>query len=294
MAPIKVRFVWLIASVLFAGAALLPGRSITLGQEPANPRKAGIKELQQEWLNTLRSVAKQEAMRAKTGQGTAQEALASARMLAEAELEVCESDKGRVAVLERILAVARDMEQLAESLVKSGQAPVSTALRAKADRLRFQIALERAKAAAGAKPVDGGASVREKSRRVQLALAEKQAAIKQAAVKVAEAQQAKAQAGVAIYKAQIVQARLAESSAEKQIQRFNALFKANAINERVLDEQREKAEAANISRHTAEAQVVEAECQVRIEQAKVEQAQFEFEEAQLRLEQRKAALQSRE
>jgi hypothetical protein len=70
-------------------------------------------------------------------------------MLAEAELDACDSDKDRVTALEKILVMARDTEKLAVSFYKSGQGRVGTALKAKAERLRFEIALERAKTKAG-------------------------------------------------------------------------------------------------------------------------------------------------
>jgi hypothetical protein len=260
-------------------------------QTTVQDQGARIKQLQKEWLAAVRAMAKQDAMRAKDGQAPPDELLASTRLLAEAELAACESDKERAVALEKVLVTARDTERLAEALAKSGQGRESTALKAKAERLRFEIALERAKTKAAAKPVEGNAN--PGLDRGQLVLVEKQAAIRQAAVKVAEAQRAKAQARLATVKAQVAQAKAAESHAEMQFQRFNDLYKTNAVEERVLDEQRAKLEGARASRVAAEGQVAEAESQVAIEQARMAQAQLEFEEAQLKLEQLKAQLRSR-
>jgi hypothetical protein len=293
MLPAKIRFASLTAIVVFAWIALSPGHSPSVGQEPVKPQDQGakIKELQKEWLDAVRAMAKQEEARAKNGQAPPEEVMASTRTFAEAELEVCESDKERVTALEKILVMARDTEKLAAGFAKSGQGRESTALKAKAERLRYEIALERAKTKVAAKPIGGDAG--QGLRQAQVALVEKQAAIKQAAVKVVEAQKAKAQASLASIKAQVAQAKAAESYAEMQFQRFNDLLKTKAIEERVLEERQARLKAARSRRVAAEAQVAEAESQVTIEQARIIQAQLEFEEAQLKLEQLKASLQSR-
>jgi hypothetical protein len=293
MLPDKIRFSSLTAVAVLAWLVLSPGHSPTVGQEPAKAQDQGakIKDLQKEWLDALRAVVKEDQARARNAQALPEEVIAATRMLAEAELEACESDKARVTALEKILVMARDTEKLAVSLAKTGQGREGTALKAKAERLRFEIALERAKTKAAAKPAEGDAT--QGFRRGHLALAEKQAAIKQAAVKVAEAQKAKAQASLANIKAQVAQAKAAESYAEMQLHRFNDLFKTAAIEERLLDEQRAKLESAKAKRVAAEAQVAAAESQVAVEQARIVQAQLEFEEAQLKLAQLKARLQSR-
>ena len=293
MFPHTLRFAWLTAAGALALIALWSGHSPTAGQEPAKAQEQGakIKELQKEWLASVRDIAKKDAVRAKNGQASPDEILASNRMLADAALEVCGSDEDRIAVLEKILASARDTEKLAERLAKSGQARESTLLKAKAERLRFEIALERAKSRAAAQMPEGEAT--QGFRGGQVALAEKQVAIKQAAVKVAEAQKAKAQASLAAIIGQVAQAKATESYAELQLQRFSDLFKTQAIEERLLDEQRAKLEAAKTKRAAVEAQVTEAESQVAVEQARMVQAQLEAEEAQLKLKQMKARLQSR-
>jgi hypothetical protein len=289
----KIRFASLTAIALLAWIALSTVRSPVIGQEPvkAPDQGARIKVLQKEWLASVRAAAKLDAARVKSGQASPDEMLASTRMLSEAELDVCKSDKERAAVLENIVGTARDTERLAEALARTGQGRESVALKAKAERLRFEIALERAKSKAATEPTDGGANL--DSYRRQLALAEKQAAIKQAAVKVAEAQRAKAQASVAAVKSQVAQAKAAESYADTQFQRFSDLFKTNAIEERLLDENRAKLEAARSKRSAVEAQIAEAESQAAIEQARVAQAELECEEAQLRVEQLNARLQPR-
>jgi RNA polymerase sigma factor (sigma-70 family) len=62
-----------------------------------------------------------------------------------AELDLCESDKERVAVLEKMVASAKMSEETAAAMVQSGQASPTSLLEAKLKRLEAEIALERAK-----------------------------------------------------------------------------------------------------------------------------------------------------
>jgi len=61
-----------------------------------------------------------------------------------AELDLCDTSKERVAVLEKMLAEAKDYEKTIFQQVESGGAQASTALKAKVSRLDVEIALERA------------------------------------------------------------------------------------------------------------------------------------------------------
>ena len=285
------RFVSLTAVVLLAWAAFSAGHSAVAGQDRGRAQDTGtkIKELQKERLDAVRVMVKQDEARLRSGQALPDEVLAANKMLAEAELDVCESDKDRIAVLEKLLVRARDTEKLAGGFAKTGQGRESTALRARAERLRFEIALERAKAKAAAKPAE---NKRRQDLRDQAALAEKQAAIKQAAVRVTEAQKAKAQAHLDTIKAQVAQANTAESLAEMQYQHFTELLKAKAIEEGVLNEQRAKLETAKALKVATELLVAEAQSAVTIEQARILLARLEFEEAELRANQLKARLPS--
>ena len=175
---------------------LSPSRPSIVAQERGKETQKGptVDELKKELLAAVRSAARLETARFQSGQGSAEDVLASTRMLANAELEACNSDKERVAALEMILATARETEMAATRVAKTGQGREGTALRAKAERLRFEIALERARSRAAARPTEGKAS---QELRDQAALAEKQAAVKRAAVKVVEAEKTRAEAGLA-------------------------------------------------------------------------------------------------
>lgn len=291
MLPGKVRFVTT-TGILFvaflatsAGDLTAPG-ALANAQDPAKPQKGEdrLKGLLNERLAVSRDCAKQVRERLKSGNGTLEELIEPTRMLLEAELDVCESTKERIAVLEKFLGEAKDIERLAEGFAKTGRGRTSTALMAKAQRLGIEIALERAKANAPAKSVEGKAG---QDLRDQVGIAEIRVAIKRAAVKVVAAHGAKAQTSLNKIKVQATSAKLAESLAEKQFERLKKLFDANSIEERLLDEQRSKWEAAKAHRAAAEAQVAEAECQVDIEHARIVQAEMELAESELRLKQLK-------
>lgn len=63
-----------------------------------------------------------------------------------AELELCDSDKERVAVLEKVVALTKEFEKNAIQRYKDGTVPQADALMAAVNRLEAEIALERAKA----------------------------------------------------------------------------------------------------------------------------------------------------
>jgi len=72
--------------------------------------------------------------------------------LLRAELELCESEKERIAVHEKAVASARDAERVAAQLHKSGSGTQAALLAARAERLDAEIALERARAKTAAHP----------------------------------------------------------------------------------------------------------------------------------------------
>jgi outer membrane protein TolC len=70
------------------------------------------------------------------------------RALLNAELAQCESDKERIKVLEKIVALTKESEKNAVQRYKTGNAPQSDVLTATAGRLEAEIALKRAKSKA--------------------------------------------------------------------------------------------------------------------------------------------------
>jgi RNA polymerase sigma factor (sigma-70 family) len=63
-----------------------------------------------------------------------------------AELDLCETDKERVAVHEKVVAVLKAIEQQAGELAKRGAAAAGTLQEARLNRLEAEVALERARA----------------------------------------------------------------------------------------------------------------------------------------------------
>jgi hypothetical protein len=114
-------------------------------QEPAK-NDAKIKDLQKERLLIVREAAKKEMQHFKAGIGRGEEVVDSTRVLMDAELDVCESNKERIAALEGILAAAKENETMIKQFADSRQGREGIALLARAERLRVEIALERAKA----------------------------------------------------------------------------------------------------------------------------------------------------
>jgi hypothetical protein len=105
-----------------------------------------VKALLKEKLTIAMQRAEMTAQLAKRG-GVGQDELANAnlRVLA-VELELCETDKERVAVHEKIVKILKNLEEMARTLEKNAVASHGEALEATMKRLDAEIALERAKA----------------------------------------------------------------------------------------------------------------------------------------------------
>ena len=112
-----------------------------------------LKELLNEKLSILREVASQTIKAYEQGVLPAQayEVIPAAQVyeakqaVHKAELDLCDTNKERVAVLEKMLIEAKDFEKSVKREVKSGGLGTIHALRAKVKRLDVEIALERAK-----------------------------------------------------------------------------------------------------------------------------------------------------
>jgi multidrug resistance efflux pump len=282
-----VRLAALVFLVLLAASAafwFVPVPRLS-AEESAAPGAKGraLEELQKERLATLREFAKlaTDAYQ-KGGTGSYLEVRRATRMLLEAELEGCGTEKQRIAVLEKVVAQAKDLEKHAAALYKAGVIPMRTVLEAKADRLQVEIALERAKGRVSA-PADLELSE-------QVALLEKRVAIRRVELKLAESQKKIAAARLTSVRAQVAEARATESAAAKEFDRFQGLVKDHVVTMGILDQRRAQWEAAKAHRMMAEGKVAEGEGEVLLEQTRVELAQLKLEEAELRLKQVKARL----
>jgi outer membrane protein TolC len=127
--------------------------------EPARPRspeggkqagEAKVRALLKERLAILKTIAQETDKFAETGRITPEEIVQAKLAVLKAELDLCQSDRERVAVYGRIVAHYQDLENVLQTRVAAGQVPRFAALRARADRLEAEANLERTKARAGA------------------------------------------------------------------------------------------------------------------------------------------------
>src|SRR5713101_5809960 len=166
-------------------------------QEPSKADAGGSKQkdLLKERLAVVREIAKLSTEAYKAGTASYDEVREANHTMFQAELE-------------KNVSEAKKMEEIAGQFSKTGLATNQTALKAKAERLQAEIALEQAKTKA-----EGQTGLQHND---HVALAEKRVAIKRAAVKIAQAQKTIAVARLGSLKGQVAEAQAAESFAEKQ------------------------------------------------------------------------------
>src|SRR5262249_10106033 len=141
--------------------AAQPARALDPAPNPPSKQD----ELRKERLAVVRDIARLAAEAYKTGGGSYDSVREATRMVFAAELELCTTDKERIAVIEKAVAEAKKWEDIVAQVVKAGQVPATAGLKAKADRLQVEIALEGLRARAGAQAAPPGSA--------QVALAEK-------------------------------------------------------------------------------------------------------------------------
>lgn len=157
MCTTRVRFVFGFALLFICGAVWFrPGYSPQVqATEPTrslgDAKDSKLKGLLRERLATLRDVAAETTKEYTSGRVSFDRVYQALRMSLDAELELCDTDKERVTVLEKVVAQAREFEKAATQRAKAGLATTSDALMAKAGRLEAEIALERARAKVSAK-----------------------------------------------------------------------------------------------------------------------------------------------
>ena len=108
------------------------------------PKQSKIKELLRERLALLREIASPATKAYQSGEIPIENLLQASHAVLMAELDLCESRAAKIAVLEKIVGLAREVEKTAETLAKAQEAPASAPLKAKVARLEAEIALERA------------------------------------------------------------------------------------------------------------------------------------------------------
>src|SRR5262245_47733372 len=131
-------------------AALLAGRAVVWWHAPprthaGDAKGSRLKALLGERLAILREVASRTAEAHRGGHASFAEVFEANQAVCKAELDACETDRERVAVLEKLLADAKEYERRAAAQAKAGAVPAGGALKAKVTRLDVEIALERAR-----------------------------------------------------------------------------------------------------------------------------------------------------
>jgi hypothetical protein len=119
---------------------------------PSDAKGSRLKQLLKERLTTLRKLVDQTTRDYQAGRVSFDRVHQAMAAMLRAELELCDSDKERIAVLEKIVDQAKAHEKNAVQRYKAGNAPASDVLMATADRLEAEIALERAKSKVAAHP----------------------------------------------------------------------------------------------------------------------------------------------
>jgi hypothetical protein len=114
------------------------------GKNPASNQK--VQALLKERLGILKEMQTRAETRHRSGHASRGELLQINLRVLKAELELCATDKERIAVHEKMVDVLKAIEQLAEKLVKQSAADAATLQEARLNRLEAEIALERARA----------------------------------------------------------------------------------------------------------------------------------------------------
>ncbi len=133
--------------VMLLPLASIPWRSPVAAPQSlaAEPKDTKLKGLLKERLATVREILTVTTEQYKAGTGSFERVHQALKDVMSAELDLCDSDKERITVLEKGVAQAKDYEKLAEAQFKVGKVQVTDVLAAKADRLEIEIALERLK-----------------------------------------------------------------------------------------------------------------------------------------------------
>ena len=126
------------------GVYLYPAR--LAGEVPLRADTHQVGALREERLTTLRKIVNLVEQRRRKGSASMVDLVWAKRNVAEAELEICATQKERVMVLERIVEEARILESQAAQLAQNNAASEEVAWAMKADLLQSRIRLELARA----------------------------------------------------------------------------------------------------------------------------------------------------
>ncbi|MCI0456223.1 MAG: RNA polymerase sigma factor [Gemmataceae bacterium] len=128
------------------------GRSADRQPGKQATKETRLRTLLKERLAILRQIADQLNRQHQTGTIPLAQVLDANRKVLEAELELVEDPKGRIAILEKMVGIAKQIEERVAEHSKAGVISQSAVLTARVNRLEAEIALERAKAKATGGP----------------------------------------------------------------------------------------------------------------------------------------------
>jgi hypothetical protein len=117
-----------------------------LNQTAPLAKESKIKSLQKQRLTVLMEATAEIKSTYLAGRTSVDRLQAALRDQYEAELDLCETDKDRLKVLEEILKLAGESEQSLDKRYKAGDLPKSELLAAKAATLQAAISVEKLKA----------------------------------------------------------------------------------------------------------------------------------------------------
>jgi outer membrane protein TolC len=130
--------------------ALAPQAHAQTGPKKELGGDAKVQKLLKERLALLKQIVDETEKAFRMGNGVSvEDFLRAQQAYHKAELELCETDKERIAILEKLVTLAMENERVVSAQVASGSVPHSAVLTASVNRLDAEIALERARAKAG-------------------------------------------------------------------------------------------------------------------------------------------------
>jgi hypothetical protein len=129
--------------LLAAGAWGRPGDSPR--KDATEPKSARLTKLLKERLAILKQIAAAVEKAHRGGLVPLERVFEATEAVLNAEFDLCESDKERIAVHEKLVTLAKQREESIAKLVQSAAVPASALLKAKVRRLDAEIALERAR-----------------------------------------------------------------------------------------------------------------------------------------------------
>lgn len=135
----------MMASMLLISPVRAQEGSAPASKDQTEESAKKIKELQKERIAVLKKLTDQLANLYKFGRVDYGEVLQASRQLAEAELEVAETDKERVELYQKLIAALKEHEEWVTRDFRAGRVPGAGLLKAKAERLEAEILLEKVK-----------------------------------------------------------------------------------------------------------------------------------------------------